>query len=273
MDILKARDLGGLLAELALNLQRHAGAVVGHGRVLQREPSGRCHLIYECETSSVGIRAGALAGELIVYLLSLSGQSPPGKIIDPDQWLNELIAFVKDRGLHGDQRYIIEEARNAGIPTIYVGHKLLQLGHGRYRRRLFGTVTDATPWLAVDLATDKIATNRTLKELGLPVPEQRVVRTPEQALDAVRAMGFPVVAKPRNQDRQLGVTIDIEIEGDLKTAFEHARQYCAEVLIEEQLKGENYRVMVINGEIVSVLERQRAHMVGDEKRNVAELVD
>ena len=99
MDILKARDLGGLLAELALNLQRHAGAVVGHGRVLQREPSGRCHLIYECETSSVGIRAGALAGELIVYLLSLSGQSPPGKIIDPDQRLNELIAFVKDRGV------------------------------------------------------------------------------------------------------------------------------------------------------------------------------
>ncbi len=86
-------------------------------------------------------------------------------------------------------------------------------------------------------------------------------------------MGFPVVAKPRNQDRQLGVTIDIENEGDLKTAFEHARQYGAEVLIEEQLKGENYRVMVINGEIVSVLERQRAHMVGDGERNVAELVD
>ncbi len=272
-DILKARNLGDLLVAFALHLQRHTGALVERGRVIRCEPSGRCLLFYECETGNVGIHAGGLAGELIMHLLSRSGRSPPSEGFDPDRRLKGLISFVKDHGLNGDQRYLMKEARDGGFPAMYLANRWLQLGHGRYRRLFWGTITDATPSTAVMRSTDKVVTNQILRGLGLLVPAQRVVRTREQALEAARTMGFPVVAKPRGQDRQLGVTVDIESESELAKAFDHARKYGGDVLIEELLKGENYRALVVDGVIVSVVERHRAHVVGDGEHTVAELVD
>ena len=272
-DILKASNLGDLLVAFALQLQHHSGDHVERGRVVANEPSGRCLLFYECETSSVGVRAGSLAGDLIAHLLSQSGHSPPLKDFDPPGRLKKLISFVKDHGLGGQQRYLMEAARDAGFPSIDLTGGWLQLGHGRYRRLLNKGFTDATPWTAVRRSTDKVYTNQLLRGLGLLVPAQRVVRTPKQAIEAARAIGFPVVVKPSNQDRQVGVTVGIESESELATAFEHARKYSSRVIIEELLKGENYRAIVIDGAIVSAVERHRAHVVGDGDRTVAELVD
>ena len=272
-DILKARTLGDLLVALALQLQRHAGGHVEFGCVVAYRPPDRCLLFYECETASVGAQAGALAGDLVADLLAQRGHCPPLKDFDAARRLKELISFVKKHGLKGQQRYLMQAARDAGFPTIDLTGGWFQLGYGRYRRVLDRGFTDATPLTAVTRSTDKVYTNQLLRGLGLLVPAQRVVRTPKQAFQAARAIGFPVVAKPTNRDRQLGVTVGIESESELAAAFTHARKYGGNVIIEQMLDGENYRAIVIDGVIVSAVERHQAHVMGDGDHTVAELVD
>ena len=272
-DILKASTLGDLLVAFALQLQHHAGVHVEYGRVVANQPADRYLLFYECETANVGEHAGVLARDLVAHLLSQRGQAPSPKDFDPAGRLKKLISFAKNHGLRGQQRYFMEAARDAGFPAMDLTDGWLQLGHGRFRRLLNRGFTDATPWTAVVRSTNKVYTNQLLRGLGLLVPAQRVVKTPKQALEAARAIGFPVVAKPSNQDRQLGVTVGIESASELATAFKHARKYGGGVIIEELLKGENYRAIVVDGAIVSVLERHRANVVGDGDHKVAELIE
>lgn len=272
-DILRAGTIGDLLVAFAVQLQRHAGAHVGFGRVIDNSSPDRCLLFYECETATVGARAGRLAADLVAQLLAQRGKFPPPKDFDPAARLKKLVAFVKENGLGGQQRYLMEAARNAGFPTMDLTGGWFQLGHGRYRRTITRGFTDATPWTALSRSTDKVYTNQLLRGLGLLVPVQCIARTPRQALGAARAIGFPVVVKPRGQDRQLGVTVGIEGESELAAAFARARKYGGDVLIEEMLAGENYRVIVIGGAIASAVERHRAHVVGDGAHTVAELVD
>lgn len=272
-DVLRARNLGELLIVLALQIQRHLGAYVERGRLLKREPSGRCHLFYECETIDVGIQAGHVAGRLIADILLRSGISSPKEAINSEVHLNNLIRFSSQQGLRGAHRYLMNAAHKAGFPAIFLGEKMLQLGHGRFRRFLWQSITDATPWTAVERSTDKVTTMQLLKDLGLNVPAQHVVKTPEQAIEAARIIGFPAVAKPRSQDRQIGVTLDIENEKELVTAFETARKFGPSVIIEEMLQGQCYRALVVDGVIVSAVERQRMYVVGDGEHMVAEVVD
>jgi len=272
-DILKARNFGELVIVFALQIQRHTGAFVERGRLLKLEPSGQCLLFYECETVDVGIQAGNLAVRFISDILSRSGIYSPKEITNSELQLEKLVRYASEYGVSGTHRYLMKAARDAGFPALYLGNKFLQLGHGRFRRLLWRSITDATPWTAVERSTDKVVTMQMLKNLGLNVPAQYVVRTPEQALEAARTIGFPVVAKPRRQDRQVGVTVDIENEKELLKAYNRARKYGGNVIIEEMLQGENYRVIVINGEIVSALERHPAHVVGDGKQTVSKLVE
>ncbi len=67
----------------------------------------------------------------------------------------------------------MKEAHKAGFPAMFLDSKCLQLGHGRDRRLLWDTITDGTPWTAVECSTDKAYTNRMLRNLGPPVADQR----------------------------------------------------------------------------------------------------
>ena len=44
-------------------------------------------------------------------------------------------------------------------------------------------------------------------------------------------------------------------------------------MVEQYLQGKNYRVLVANGKIVSVLERFQPHVIGNGKDTIAQLID
>ncbi len=73
---------------------------------------------------------------------------------------------------------LVRAAEERDIPWIRLNDRsLVQLGHGRYQRRIQATVTSETRHIAVEIASDKRLTNQILHDLGLPVPRQRLVRT------------------------------------------------------------------------------------------------
>jgi predicted ATP-grasp superfamily ATP-dependent carboligase len=54
---------------------------------------------------------------------------------------------------------------------------------------------------ALTVASDKQATLELARRLGVPVPESQLVETAEEALEAARQLGWPVVLKPRVSKR------------------------------------------------------------------------
>ncbi len=50
-------------------------------------------------------------------------------------------------------------------------YSYVQLGHGRYQRRIQATLMDSTSALGVEIADDKEDTKQILAEYGIPVPE------------------------------------------------------------------------------------------------------
>lgn len=81
-----------------------------------------------------------------------------------------------------------------------------------------------------------------------------------------------VVVKPLNRSLSVGLTTDITTITQLQKAIKKAARYSEEVLVQEQVFGEEVRFAVINGKVVSALLRQTPRVVGDGISTIAELV-
>ncbi len=55
--------------------------------------------------------------------------------------------------------------------------------------------------------------------------------------------------------------------------MQQAAEYRSSVLVEQFLTGKDYRVLVINDQVVAVAERVPAHVIGDGEHTIAELVE
>ena len=151
----------------------------------------------------------------------------------------------------------------------------MQLGQGKYQQRIRATMTSKTSALAVDIAGDKKMTNSLLGSAGLPVPRSEVVRTEDEAVAAAKRIGFPVVTKPLDGNHGRGVGLDLRTERAVRTGFKRALKESrnGRVVVESFVTGNDYRVLVIGGRMVAIAERVPAHVIGDGKHTVAELVE
>src|SRR5262249_9938461 len=131
-------------------------------------------------------------------------------------------------------------------------HSLIQLGHGKFQKRIQATITSSTSHIAVELASDKEETNRLLGDLGLPVPRQRWCRNENDAIRAADQLGYPVVVKPLNANHGRGVTTEVRDAEQVKVAYGRAREHSRSVLVETFLEGFDHRMLVIGGELVAV---------------------
>ena len=152
---------------------------------------------------------------------------------------------------------------------------LVQLGQGKYQQRIRATMTSMTSALAVDIAGDKQLTRQLLESAGLPVPPGRVVRVADDAVEAAKRIGFPVVVKPLDGNHGRGVGLDITSVSGVRGAFNRAKQQSrgGRVVVEGMVSGRDYRLLVIGGTMVAVAERVPAHVVGDGSSTVRELVE
>jgi cyanophycin synthetase len=190
--------------------------------------------------------------------------------------LERLILLAERRQFGPSTQAILDEAASRDIPFIRLNERsLVQLGQGKYQQRIRATMTSATSAIAVDIASDKKMTNQLLAAAGLPVPRNEVVRTEDGAVRAADRIGFPVVTKPLDGNHGRGVGLDLRTERAVRTGFKRAlkESRIGRVVVESFVLGHDYRVLVIGGRMVAIAERIPAHVVGDGKRPVHQLVD
>ncbi len=268
--------MGHILEHVAIELQNVAGEPVTFGKTRSFGPTGHYHVIYQYEQEDVGLEAGRLGLILLHSLLpaELRPQRTVPEGFDFAAERDEFIRYAQRRHLGPSTMALVRAAEDRKIPWIRLNEQsLIQLGHGRFQQRVQATVTTRTPHIAVELASDKEETNRVLADLGLPVPKQRLVQGPEDAVEAAEEIGYPVVVKPFNANHGRGITIHVTTAEEVRRAFGVAREHSRSVIIESFIAGEDHRMLVINGHLVAVSRRVPGHVVGDGVRTIEQLVE
>ncbi|MBX3083611.1 MAG: cyanophycin synthetase [Anaerolineae bacterium] len=273
--------MGHIIEHIAIELTCLAGVNVNRGKTRSTPTTGRYYVCYEHKEESVGLRAGELAVDVCRWLLAQTDLKLPSAMSGDDvtrfsyqDQLDALIRLAKDKALGPSTAGLVAAAEARDIPYIRLNEaSLVQFGQGKYQKRIEATVTSQTSHIAVEIASDKELTIQLLRDAGLPVPRNILVHTEEEALDAADRIGYPVVTKPYDGNHGRGVMLNLRTPAEVREGFKIANEESSAILVEKFVTGRDYRILVVNGEVVAVAERVPGHIVGDGVHNVRELVD
>ena len=268
--------LGHVMEHVAIELQNVAGADVSFGRTRSIDgQAGHYNMVFQYLDVDVAREASQLSLTFLHSLLPAEIQTSGRP--DP-QWnfTNELEAFVhraQRRAFGPSTASLVRAAEERGIPWIRLNtQSLVQFGHGRHQQRIQATTTSQTSNIAVELASDKEETNGILRDLGLPVPDQRIVRSSSDAKRAAHRIGIPVVMKPLAGNHGRGVSINLKTGDEIEAAFEKASQHGRNVVVESFIEGFDHRLLVVDGKLVAAAKRMPGHVIGDGTHTIEELV-
>jgi cyanophycin synthetase len=269
--------LGHVFEHVAIELQNIAGEDVSFGktRSVEGQP-GVYTVVYEYAQRDEGIEAGELAITLLSSLLPAAIR-PEGSV--PHDWAwptarDEYIRYAQRRALGPSTASLVKAAEERQIPWLRLNEQsLIQLGHGKFQQRIQATVTGRTSYIAVELAQDKEETNKILANCGLPVPQQDLVRSADRAVRAAERLGYPVVTKPYNGNHGRGISIGLKTPDEVRAGFAAAAEHSSSVIVETFLQGDDFRLLVVNGELIAATKRTPGHVVGDGQHSVKSLVE
>ncbi|MGB5352597.1 MAG: cyanophycin synthetase [Woeseia sp.] len=269
--------LGHVMEHVAIELQNVAGSNVTFGRTrsIDSEP-GHYNMVFEYHDADVGREASRLSLALLHSLLpaELRPENAPGADWNFQEELEHFVLYAQRREFGPSTASLVRAAEERGIPWIRLNRQsLVQFGHGRYQQRIQATTTGRTSNIAVELASDKEETNHILRDLGLPVPSQRMVRSSSDAKRAAERIGYPVVLKPLAGNHGRGVSINLRSPEEVEVAFAKAREHGRNVIVESYIEGYDHRLLVVNGKLVAAAKRVPGHVVGDGVHTIEQLID
>lgn len=172
-------------------------------------------------------------------------------------------------------RIVMQGARSKGIPFLpFVPHsKYWQYGWGCNGRVFFESASMEDARLGAQLADSKPAAKAVFAALGLPVAPHCMVKDEGELEAAAATVGWPLVVKPSNLGRSLGVTVNVRSMPDLVAAFRAAREYGpAPVMVERCIPGDVYRIMVARGKVACIIRRAPPYVEGDGRQTLQQLV-
>jgi cyanophycin synthetase len=263
---------GHVIEHFALELQTLAGMDTGYGRTRETGERGIYNVVFSYMEEEVGRFAGRTAVQLFLDIAEGKPLEEIRQNIDADvQRMREIREDVRFGPSTGA---LVEEAESRGIPFIRLNERsLVQLGYGVHQKRIQATTTANTNMIAVDLAGNKDATKKILGDMGVPVPKGYKIRSIDELEETLEGVGFPAVIKPLDGNHGKGATVGINSLEAAQRAFEKAQEYSRWVIVERQLQGSDFRALVVNNRLIAVAERVPAHVVGNGRSTVQQLID
>lgn len=136
---------------------------------------------------------------------------------------------------------------------------------------------------SADIAKDKDYAKFFIKKLGYPVAEGKTVfrdnwakviksnRKISYGIHYAEKIGFPVIAKPNSSSQGFGVQL-VYNKKELRSALRDIFKEDRVALIERYLPGRDFRVVILDGELISVYERTPLFVIGDGKNTIFKLL-
>ncbi|GCA81270.1 cyanophycin synthetase [Microcystis aeruginosa] len=265
--------MGHIIEHIALELQELAGTPVGFGRTRGTSTPGVYNVVFEYVDEQAGRYAGRAAVRLCQSIVD-TGTYPKQELA---QDLADLRDLCNNASLGPSTETIVKEAQARNIPWLLLSARaMVQLGYGVHQKRIQATLSSFSGILAVELACDKEGTKTILKDGGIPVPRGTVIQYLDELSAAIEEVGgFPIVIKPLDGNHGRGISIDVKTQQEAEEAYDlaSAASKTRSVIVERYYKGSDHRILVINGKVAAVAERIPAHVVGDGRSTIEELIE
>ena len=259
--------MGHVIEHIALEIQTLAGMDCGFGRTRGYGEEGVYFVVFNHMVGKVGEYAAKASFRIAEALIA-------NKEYDLDEDIMNMKEIRQNEGLGPSTSSIIKEAEARGIPWIRLNkYSLCQLGYGANQKRIQATVTSETSNIGVEIACDKEETKDLLEQAEVPIPKGDIIRTERGLKEAVDYVGFPLVIKPVNGNHGRGITTNINSLDEALIGFKEAKEVSRLVIVEKYITGEDHRLLVINNKLVAAAKRTPAHVIGDGKSTIQELVD
>lgn len=259
--------IGHVIEHIALEIQTLAGMDVGFGRTRGYGEEGVYNVVFAYMEEEVGRYTAKASVRIAEALIN-------AKPYDLEEDIQEMREIRERVRLGPSTGSIIEEAESRGIPWIRLNkYSLCQLGYGVNQRKVQATVASTTSNIGVEIACDKEDTKYLLEQAEVPVPKGDIVRTEEGLKDAIDRIGYPLVIKPISGNHGRGITTNVLDRAEAKVAFAAAKKVSNSVIVEKYIVGDDYRLLVINFKLVAAAKRTPAHVTGDGKSTIQQLID
>lgn len=259
--------MGHVVEHIAIEIQSLAGIPVGFGKARGTGTDGVYHVVFEYGEEEEGRYTARAAIRLAEALVE-------GRDYDLQSDVAEIRRLWFKEKLGPSTGSIVDEARKRNIPVLRLDNdSLVQLGYGARLRRIEATITSHTSSLAVDVAGDKDKTKKLLHDANLPVPYGSVICSETDLKATVDEVGYPCVIKPLDGNHGKGATIDIQSWEHALCAFHRAQKWGADVIVEKFIRGNDYRVLVVNYKFVAAALRTPASVRGNGVHTVQQLID
>ena len=259
--------LGHVIEHVAIELQTLAGMDVGYGKTRSTLKQGVYNIIFRFLDEKSGIYAGKAAVNLINSILI-------NKTFDVAQIIEHLIDIRKKNLLGPSTQAIVEEAEKRKIPFHRLDtYNLVQLGTGKYHKRIRATISSETNLISVETADNKYLTTLMLKDAGIPVLETISTNKLEDIKAFYKKNNIPIVIKPTDGYLGKNLRLNLSTEAEIEAAFKYAMQYNEEIIAQPFVNGSIFRLLVIDYKYVAAAELIPPFIMGNNKDTIQQLVD
>ncbi|MFD1334571.1 ATP-grasp domain-containing protein [Oceanobacillus iheyensis] len=131
---------------------------------------------------------------------------------------------------------------------------------------------------AKELTKNKVTTKQILNKYKVPTPEGKEFEeeaTTEEIISYATTIDYPLVVKPVSGTGGKGVIAGIQNEEELVEALEYVREKLnsPRIILEKYFEGEDYRIYVIDGQVIAALKRIKANIIGNGNDTIKNLID
>ncbi|KMY49180.1 cyanophycin synthetase [Peribacillus loiseleuriae] len=260
--------MGHILEHIAIELQNLAGIEVKRGKTIAGENPGIYYVTYSYKEEKSGLCAFNSAVKIVESILS---ESKPVKI---ESYVAEIEELYYANKLGPSTEAIYQAALKAEIPVQHIGDdSLLRLGTGSRQKFVQATITSQTSNLAVEHSCDKQMTKDILTNCGLPVPIGMVASTLEEIFLKADLIGYPLVLKPLKGRQGQGVMTNIKNREQLFNIVNCLETEGESYIIERYYQGSDYRLLVVNGQLVAASMRIPPYIIGNGTDTIQELIE
>jgi len=267
MRVERGTWMGHVIEHIALEIQTLAGMETGFGRTRETKTPGIYNVVFSYTEENVGMFAAESAVNIAEALIN-------GTDYDLDGDIRKMREIRERVRLGPSTGSIVEEAVARDIPWIRLGtNSLVQLGYGVNQMRFQATITCKTSNIAVDIACNKEETKRMLDNASIPVASGSICVDEEDLEACIQKIGYPIVLKPLDGNHGKGASINVTNWEDAKAGLEYAQKYGRRIIVEKFITGFDFRVLIIDNKLVAAAKRVPAHVVGNGKNSIQELID
>ena len=170
------------------------------------------------------------------------------------------------------------KSSNEGYRKVLNRYYLMGCGKGSQTTGSISSSRDT--YVGHNIQRDKWSTNTMIEVLNLPLPKWEIIHSIKELEKVFPNYEKPIVMKPTGLTGGHGVTVGINTIEEAKKAYTYAKDagkekpaWQTKIMIQEQVRGEDYRLLVIDGKLEIATKRIPAFVVGDGKLTIKQLIE